>query len=110
MAAFLRGSSASYRPIAVISIATRVSSSNLRVLQTVQTLNPETGGVARAVISLSKGLQQHGVQVEIVALDKPQSSWLRDQSLTVHALGEGLTSYRYSRALAKWLKEHRDKF
>ena len=75
-----------------------------------QTLNPETGGVARAVISLSKGLQQHGVQIEIVALDKPESPWLRDASLTVHALGPGLTGYHYSRALPKWLKEHGDKF
>src|SRR2546421_128103 len=87
-----------------------VSSSNLRVLQTVQTLNPETGGVARSVISLSKGLQQHGVQVEIVALDKPESPWLHDRSLTVHALGPGLTGYHYSRALLKWLEKHCDKF
>jgi glycosyltransferase involved in cell wall biosynthesis len=76
----------------------------------VQTLNPETGGVARAVISLSKGLQQHGVEIEIVALDKPDSPWLRDQLLTVHALGEGLTSYRYSRALSSWLRVNADKF
>jgi glycosyltransferase involved in cell wall biosynthesis len=59
---------------------------------------------------LSKGLQQHGVEIEIVALDKAESPWLREQSLTVHALGEGLTSYRYSRALPRWLKEHGDKF
>jgi len=76
----------------------------------VQTLNPETGGVARAVISLSKGLQQHGAEIEIVALDKPDSPWLRDQSLTVHGLGEGLTSYRYSRALCSWLRENVGKF
>ena len=75
-----------------------------------QTLNPETGGVARAVISLSKGLQQHDVQTEIVALDKPDAPWLRDQSVPVHGLGEGLTSYRYSRALPSWLKENGDKF
>src|SRR5438046_5310338 len=102
--------SAFYRPIVAISIAARVSSFNLIVLQPVQPMKPETGCVARAVISLSKGLQQHGVQIEIVALDKPDSPWLRDQSLTVHALGPGLTRYRYSRALPKWLKEHRDKF
>jgi glycosyltransferase involved in cell wall biosynthesis len=82
----------------------------LRVLQTVQTLNPETGDVARAVISLSKGLQQHGVQTEIVALDKPDSPWLRDQSVAVHSLGEGLTNYRYSRALSNWLRKNGDKF
>jgi glycosyltransferase involved in cell wall biosynthesis len=76
----------------------------------VQTLNPETGGVARAVTSLSKGLQQHGVEIEIVALDQPGSPWLRDQNLAVHALGQGLTNYRYSHALPKWLKEHGNKF
>jgi len=76
----------------------------------VQTLNPETGGVARAVTSLSKGLQQDGVEIEIVALDQPGSPWLRDQNLAVHALGQGLTNYRYSHALPKWLKEHGNKF
>jgi hypothetical protein len=75
----------------------------------VQTLNRETGGVARAVISLSKGLQQHGVQTEIVALDKSDSPWLRDQSVCVHSLGEGLTNYRYSRALSSWLRKNGDK-
>jgi glycosyltransferase involved in cell wall biosynthesis len=76
----------------------------------VQTLNPETGGVARAVTSLSKGLQQHNAQTEIVALDKPAAPWLHDQSVPVHALGQGITSYRYSRALPNWLRENGDKF
>lgn len=75
-----------------------------------QTLNPETGGVARAVTSLSKGLQQHGVQTEIVTLDKSDSPWLRDQSVAVHPLGQGLTSYRYSRALSSWLRENAGTF
>ena len=75
-----------------------------------QTLNPERGGVARAVISLSKGLQQHGVQTEIVALDKSDSPWLRGQTVAVHALGEGLTNYRYSRAFSAWLRENGKKF
>jgi glycosyltransferase involved in cell wall biosynthesis len=82
----------------------------MRVLQTAQTLNPEAGGVPRAVTSLSKGLQQHSVQTEIVALDKSDSPWLRDQSVAVHPLGQGLTSYRYSRALSSWLRENGDKF
>src|SRR5947208_2099073 len=106
MAASPHASSASYPPTAATSTALRVSSSNLRVLQTVQTLNPGTGGVGRAVVALSKGLQQHGVEVEIVALDKPDAPWLHDDSLTLHALGEGLTNYRYTRAFPKWLKEN----
>jgi glycosyltransferase involved in cell wall biosynthesis len=83
---------------------------DLRALQTVQTLNPERGGLARAVISLSKGLQQHGVQTEIVALDKSDSPWLRGHTFAVHALGEGLTNYRYSRALPTWLRENGNRF
>lgn len=81
----------------------------MRILQTVQTLNPKRD-VARAVISLSKGLQQHGVETEIVALDEPESAWLTDRSLTVHPLGQGLTGYRYSRALSRWLRQNADKF
>ncbi len=75
-----------------------------------QTLNPATGGVARAVTSLSEGMQKRGVEVEIVALDDANSPWLRERSTKVHALGPGRTSYRYSKTLRDWLSRHGDNF
>jgi glycosyltransferase involved in cell wall biosynthesis len=73
----------------------------------VQTLDPSTGGVATAVLLLSKALEARGHHVEVVALDEPDAAWLAGSKLRVHALCEGRTSYRYSAALLPWLRQHR---
>jgi glycosyltransferase involved in cell wall biosynthesis len=78
----------------------------LKVLHTVQTLNPETGGVARAVVALSAALQKRGAEISIVTQDDPAATWLRNLPMRVHAVGEAVTSYRYSRALREWLGQH----
>lgn len=77
----------------------------LRILQLVQTLNPSVGGVAPAVLELSRCLVSRGHQVDIVTLDDPQSA-AAATALRIHALGRGLTSYRYSSKLLPWLKKH----
>jgi glycosyltransferase involved in cell wall biosynthesis len=82
----------------------------MKILQTIQTLNPETGGVARAVLSLSSEMQKRGADITIVAQDDPAAPWLRDLPVRVHALGEAKTSYRYSRSLRDWLREHTGEF
>ncbi|MEY2481301.1 MAG: hypothetical protein QOI04_2228 [Verrucomicrobiota bacterium] len=76
----------------------------------VQTLDPSTGGVARAVTSLSKALAARGHAVEIVTLDEKSSGWLNSIDLPVHPLGVGLTSYRYSKNLLSWLRENGARF
>lgn len=86
----------------------------------VQTLDPSVGGVATAVVSLSRGLARRGYKIDIVTLDEPNAivAAVADRSpasatpatndidLTVHALGAGLTKYRYSKTLLPWLREH----
>ncbi len=78
----------------------------LKILQLVHTLDPSVGGVAAAVLSLSRGLAKRGHKIDIVVLDDPNAPWLADIGLPVHALGAGLTSYRYSSKLLPWLKKH----
>ena len=78
----------------------------MRFLQLVQTLDPSTGGVARAVMSLSKGIAARGHAVEIASLDEPDEPWVETAGLPVHALGHGRMSYRYSRSLLPWLRTH----
>jgi glycosyltransferase involved in cell wall biosynthesis len=72
----------------------------------VHTLDPSVGGVATSVLALSRGLARHGHKIDIVALEEPSASWIEGVALNVHALGSGLTSYRYSRALLPWLRQH----
>jgi glycosyltransferase involved in cell wall biosynthesis len=83
-----------------------MASSALKILQLVDTLDPGVGGVAAAVINLSRGIANRGHKVEVVVLDEPAAPWLADVGLPVHALGAGLTSYRYSPKLLPWLKKH----
>jgi glycosyltransferase involved in cell wall biosynthesis len=92
----------------------------VKILQMVQTLDPSTGGVAQAVVSLSRALVRLGHDVEIVALDESNTPWLPQlvaavadrgpapatTDLPVHALGYGLTSYRYSKNLLPWLRQY----
>jgi len=62
--------------------------------------------VATSVLALSRGLARRGHNIDIVVLDEPSAAWIKNVDLTVHALGSGLTSYRYSRALLPWLRKH----
>ena len=71
----------------------------------VHTLDPSVGGVAAAVLALSRGLARRGHKLDIVVLDDSASPWLVDIALPIHALGAGLTSYRYSSKLLPWLKK-----
>ncbi len=83
-----------------------MSPSALKILQLVHTLDPSVGGVAAAVLGLSHGMVNRGHKVDVVVLEDPGAPWLVDIGLTVHALGSGLTSYRYSPNLMPWLKKH----
>ena len=79
--------------------------SALKILQLVHTLDPSVGGVAASVLALSRGLARRGHKLDIVVLDDSASPWLADIALPIHALGAGLTSYRYSSKLLPWLKK-----
>jgi glycosyltransferase involved in cell wall biosynthesis len=76
----------------------------------VQTLDPSVGGVAPAVLSLSRGLAQRGHKIDIVTLDDAAAPWLADVDLAVHALGAGSTRYRYSPVLLPWLRTHGESY
>ena len=78
----------------------------MKILQLVQTLDPGTGGVACAVVTLSEALVGLGHQVEIVTLDDRDAPWLQEIQIPVRSLGSGLTSYRYSKKLLPWLRRH----
>ena len=71
----------------------------------VDTLDPSAGGVGAAVLGLSRGLVQRGHKIDIVTLDHESHS-SHTSHLSIHALGRGLTSYRYSTKLLPWLRTH----
>jgi glycosyltransferase involved in cell wall biosynthesis len=76
----------------------------LKILQLLPTLDPRAGGVAAAVLALSREMTRRGHKIDIVVLDDAQSQWLTDVDLTIHALGAGAGTYRYSKNLLAWLR------
>jgi glycosyltransferase involved in cell wall biosynthesis len=78
----------------------------LKILNIIHTLDPSVGGVASAVLALSRELAERGHKVDVITLDEPGAPWLAQDGLTIHPLGIGLSSYRYSRALSRWLRKH----
>src|SRR6266576_3636917 len=111
MAAFRRNRSRNCRRNLATFDATKDSLSNpLKILQVLPTLNPSVGGVAPAVIALSRGIARRGHEVDLLALDDKAAPWLADIGLNVHAIGPGLTNYRYSKELLPWLQRNREKY
>ncbi|HEY4281608.1 MAG TPA: glycosyltransferase [Chthoniobacterales bacterium] len=82
----------------------------MKILQVIPTLEPSVGGVAPAMTALSRGLVRRGHSVGVVVLDDPKADWIQNYDLPVHALGCGLTTYRHSSALKKWLTERGDDY
>jgi glycosyltransferase involved in cell wall biosynthesis len=48
--------------------------------------------------------------VEIISLDAPADSWVRDCPMTVHALGPGRGSYGYAPRFSRWIQERHAKY
>jgi len=82
----------------------------VKILQVIPTLEPSVGGVAPAMLTLSRGIVRRSHTVEIVVLDPPEADWLRSMELQVHALGRGTGFYGYSPTLDRWLKARGDDY
>ncbi len=72
----------------------------------VQTLDPRSGGVARAVVLLSEEMARQGHMVEIVTLDAPGFETKDATALPVYPVGRGPSGYGYAPSLLPWLREH----
>lgn len=72
--------------------------------------NPNAGGPLEGVRQRGIRLQQLGHRVELVTLDDPGQEFLKGFPLRIHALGPGVGSYCYSRALVPWLRENAGRF
>lgn len=80
------------------------------LLQAITSLNPAGGGVAGAACLLHRDLASRGHQMELVCIDDPSATWLKDCPQPCHAVGPGRTGFQYSTQLASWLREHLSHF
>lgn len=78
----------------------------MKILRSIHSVNPAHGGPIESVKQSSAVLARRGHIVEIVSLDAPNDSWVRDCPVKVHALGPGRGNYGYTPALTGWIEEH----
>jgi len=77
----------------------------MKILRSIHSVNPALGGPIESVTQSSALLARRGHDVEIVSLDAPTDSWVRDCPMPVHALGPGRGSYGYAPAFSRWIRE-----
>jgi glycosyltransferase involved in cell wall biosynthesis len=82
----------------------------LRLLHVLPSANPDTGGPLEGVKQRGLHLQRLGHTVELVTLDDPNQSFVKQFPLAVHALGPSRAPYHYSRRLVPWLRRHAREF
>lgn len=81
----------------------------MRILHVIGTLDPQSGGPAAAVVSLSR-FSAPGTLNEVVTLDDPRAPFLSKVGLTVTALGPTWTTYGFNMRLIRWLRANGDRF
>lgn len=78
----------------------------MKILHILPSVNPKGGGPMEGVRQRGMRLIEMGHQVEVVALDDPDSSFVAGYGLTVHALGPTQGVYQYNPRLVPWLRKH----
>jgi len=82
----------------------------MKLLNVITSVDPNGGGPIESIHQIVPLLSARGHLSEIACLDAPSAPWLMDLPLKVHALGPGVTGYRYSRKLAHWLRNNAARF
>ena len=77
----------------------------MRILHMIDSLSPDRGGPPEAVKLLLKAYAAEGAGSEVVCLDKPDETFLRDIPCKVHALGQSYWGrFAFSPRLWQWLR------
>ncbi|TAK65312.1 glycosyltransferase [Methylobacter sp.] len=78
----------------------------MKILHIIRSVNPEGGGPIEGVMQLARVKQDHGHSVEVLSLDAPDDSSVKECPLPVHALGPGRGIYGYNSKFKPWLRAH----
>ena len=78
----------------------------MKILQVTHSLDPAGGGPTEQIKQIFQVLLEMGHLTEAATLDAPESDWLTDSPIKVHALGPRILGYGYSPKFVPWLREH----
>jgi glycosyltransferase involved in cell wall biosynthesis len=76
----------------------------LKLLHVLSSLDPGVGGPLEGVRQRGLRMQQLGHQIDLISLDDPQKTFVKEFPLTVHALGPSYSHYCYNAKLVPWLE------
>lgn len=82
----------------------------MRILHVIRTLNPAWGGPVEFIRQFVNTSASRGVHNEIVCVDSPSADWLQSWAVPIAAVGEGFSSFGYSKALDLWLNSSAGRF
>jgi glycosyltransferase involved in cell wall biosynthesis len=82
----------------------------VNILRVIGSTDPRTGGPIEGLRRTSEAMAALGCRNEVLCLDDPQSPWLADFPLPVHAVGPGLGRYGYTSRFAAWLRANRKNY
>ncbi|WP_295719201.1 glycosyltransferase [Mucilaginibacter sp.] len=80
----------------------------MKVLHVISSMDPKTGGVCEAVRIIAGGLQESGIDNEVVCLD--EVIFNSNGHYIQHALGPAKNAWYYSKKLLPWLIENIARF
>ena len=75
----------------------------MKILHVISSVDPSSGGTTEALKQLGQVLLHQGHIVEVACIDSPDAPWLETFPLKTHALGPGISGYKYSNNFVPWL-------
>lgn len=78
----------------------------MRILRVIDSMNPEKGGPSQGIRNSIDQLEKIGVLNEVVCLDDPGGSFIKNASFKIHALGSAKGPWAYNAQLKPWLTGH----
>src|SRR5713226_5590985 len=82
----------------------------MKLLECLDSTNPAHGGTVESTRQRSLALQSLGHHVELLTLDDEETSWIKTWPSPVHALGPGISRYRYNTRLEPWIRRRAPEF
>ena len=82
----------------------------MKLLHVINSMDPSYGGTCQAIRNLVPGLQDLGVESEVVSTDDPNASFLGKDPFRISAVGPSSGPWSYSSKFKPWLIENVGRF
>lgn len=78
----------------------------MKILRVIPSMNPKRGGPCQGIRNSIPELSKLGVVNEVLCMDNPNESFIKNDSFMTHAIGLGSTPWLYNKKLIPWLLEN----